>query len=131
MAVKFISSWPINANEALVNFQFMEDRGANAQVKVTLDRGVLQLDEKSQALEAEKRFREIHVADLVTDERIQTQGEMVEVTSRALMELSMILFQVQQQISGLDRRIDALGDPEEHEGPEEEQTQDEDSDNKN
>lgn len=115
MAIKFISSWPINANEALVNFQFMEDRGSNAQVKVTLDRDVLQLDEQSQALEAEKRFREIHVADLVTDERIQTQGEMVEVTSKALMELSMMLFQVQQQISGLDRRVDALEVPEEPE----------------
>lgn len=131
MAIKYRASWNTSENEALIQFDFIEDRGASGTAQVVMPRSVMSLSEEKQAEEAFRRFIEIHGSDFVTDERIQTQGEMVEVTSRALMELSMMLFQVQQQISGLDRRVDALEGLEEPEMPEEEQTQDEDSDNKN
>ena len=137
MAIKYRASWNTSENEALIQFDFIEDRGASGTAQVVMPRSVMSLSEEKQAEEAFRRFIEIHGSDFVTDERIQTQGEMVEVTSRALMELSMMLFQVQQQISGLDRRVDALEEPdhpeipEEPDEPEEEQTQDEDSDNKN
>lgn len=105
MAIKYRASWNASENEALIQFDFVEDRGASGTAQVFMPRSTMGLSEQKQAEEAFKRFLEIHAADLVTDERLKQQQGMTEVTSKALMELTFNVFRVQSEVAGLKKQI--------------------------
>lgn len=112
MAIKYRTSW--NAGEqALIQFDFVEDRGASGTAQVFMPRSTMELSEQKQAEEAFKRFLEIHAADLATDERLKQQQSMTEVTSKALLELTINVFSLQSEVAGLKQQLSDLQAPEE------------------
>lgn len=111
MAIKYRASWNASENEALIQFDFVEDRGASGTAQVFMPRSTMELSEQKQAEEAFKRFLEIHAADLATDERLKQQQGMTEVTSKALMELTLNVFRVQSEVAGLKKQISDLKVP--------------------
>lgn len=111
MAIKYRSSWNHSPEEALVQFEFLNDRGASGTAQTLVPRSVMSLTEQQQAEEAFKRFLEIHAADLATDERLKQQQGMTEVTSKALMELTFNVFRVQSEVAGLKKQISDLKVP--------------------
>lgn len=115
MAIKYRASWNASENEALIQFDFIEDRGASGSAQVFMPRSTMELSEQKQAEEAFKRFLEIHAADLATDERLKQQQGMTEVTSKALMELTFNVFRVQSEVAGLKKQISDLKVPDEPE----------------
>ena len=117
MAIKYRASWNTSENEALIQFDFIEDRGASGTAQVIMPRSVMSLSEEKQSEEAFRRFIEIHGSDFVTDERIKQQNAIAETTSKALLELSMAFFSVQSEVKSLERQIEELKKA--NEGPEE------------
>lgn len=125
MAIKYRSSWNHSPEEALVQFEFLNDRGASGTAQTLVPRSVMSLTEQQQAEEAFKRFLEIHAADLATDERLKQQQGMTEVTSKALLELTLNVLSLQSEVAGLKQQVSDLQVPEE---PTEEETQETDED---
>ena len=125
MAIKYRASWNTSENEALIQFDFVEDRGASGTAQVFMPRSTMELSEQKQAEEAFKRFLEIHAADLATDERLKQQQGMTEVTSKALLELTLNVLSLQSEVDGLKQQVSDLQVPEE---PTEEETQETDED---
>ena len=125
MAIKYRASWNASENEALIQFDFVEDRGASGTAQVFMPRSTMGLSEQKQAEEAFKRFLEIHAADLATDERLKQQQGMTEVTSKALLELTLNVLSLQSEVAGLKQQVSDLQVPEE---PTEEETQETDED---
>ena len=119
MAIKYRASWNASENEALIQFDFVEDRGASGSAQVLMPRSVMTLPEEKQAEEAFRRFLEIHAGDFVTDERIKEQGEQAEVANGALLELSLMFFSLQQEIDGLKEQIENQPVEEETDTPDE------------
>lgn len=119
MAIKYRASWNTSENEALIQFDFIEDRGASGSAQVIMPRSVMSLPEEKQAEEAFRRFLEIHAGDFVTDERIKEQGEQAEVANGALLELSLMFFSLQQEIDGLKEQIENQPVEEETDTPDE------------
>ena len=119
MAIKYRSSWNMSENEALIQFDFIEDRGASGSAQVLMPRSVMSLPEEKQAEEAFRRFLEIHAGDFVTDERIKEQGERAEVANGALLELSLMFFSLQQEVDGLKEQIENQPVEEETDTPDE------------
>lgn len=119
MAIKYRASWNTSENEALIQFDFVEDRGASGSAQVLMPRSVMTLPEEKQAEEAFRRFLEIHAGDFVTDERIKEQGEQAEVANGALLELSLMFFSLQQEIDGLKEQIENQPVEEETDAPDE------------
>ena len=119
MAIKYRASWNTSKNEALIQFDFIEDRGASGSAQVLMPRSVMSLPEEKQAEEAFRRFLEIHAGDFVTDERIKEQGERSEVANGALLELSLMFFSLQQEIDGLKEQIENQPVEEETDTPDE------------
>ena len=119
MAIKYRASWNTSENEALIQFDFIEDRGASGTAQVLMPRSVMSLSEEKQSEEAFRRFIEIHGSDFVTDERIKQQNAIAETTSKALLELSMSFFSLQSEVKGLERQIEELkkANEEPHEEP--------------
>lgn len=122
MAIKYRASWNTSENEALIQFDFIEDRGASGTAQVIMPRSVMSLSEEKQSEEAFRRFIEIHGSDFVTDERIKQQNAIAETTSKALLELSMAFFPLQSEVKSLERQIEELkkvseGPEEPHEEP--------------
>lgn len=108
MAIKYRATWNTSENEALIQFDFVEDRGSSGTAQVIMPRSVMSLAEEKQSEEAFKRFIEIHGSDFVTDERIKEQNAIAETTSKALLELSMVFFSLQSELKGLERQIEEL-----------------------
>ena len=119
MAIKYRASWNTSENEALIQFDFIEDRGSNGTAQVLMPRSVMSLPEEKQAEEAFRRFLEIHAGDFVTDERIKEQDERAEVANGALLELSLMFFSLQQEIDGLKEQIENQPVEEETDTPDE------------
>ena len=119
MAIKYRASWHTSGDEALIQFDFIEDRGASGSAQVLMPRSVMSLPEETQAEEAFRRFLEIHAGDFVTDERIKEQGERAEVANGALLELSLMFFSLQQEIDGLKEQIENQPVEEETDAPDE------------
>ena len=119
MAIKYRASWNTSENEALIQFDFIEDRGSSGTAQVIMPRSVMSLSEEKQAEEAFRRFLEIHAGDFVTDERIKEQGERAEVANGALLELSLMFFFLQQEIDGLKEQIENQPVEEETDTPDE------------
>lgn len=119
MAIKYRASWNTSENEALIQFDFIKDRGASGSAQVLMPRSVMSLPEEKQAEEAFRRFLEIHAGDFVTDERIKEQGERAEVANGALLELSLMFFSLQQEIDGLKEQIENQPVEEETDTPDE------------
>ena len=119
MAIKYRASWNTSGDEALIQFDFIEDRGASGSAQVLMPRSVMTLPEEKQAEEAFRRFLEIHAGDFVTDERIKEQGEQAEVANGALLELSLMFFSLQQEIDGLKEQIENQPVEEETDAPDE------------
>ena len=119
MAIKYRASWNASENEALIQFDFVEDRGASGSAQVLMPRSVMTLPEEKQAEETFRRFLEIHAGDFVTDERIKEQGEQAEVANGALLELSLMFFSLQQEIDGLKEQIENQPVEEETDTPDE------------
>lgn len=113
MAIKYRASWNTSGDESLIQFDFIEDRGASGSAQVLMPRSVMSLPEEKQAEKAFRRFLEIHAGDFVTDERIKEQSGITEVTSKALLELSMNVFMLQAEVNKLKSEIDDLQTPEE------------------
>lgn len=119
MAIKYRASWNTSGDEALIQFDFIEDRGASGSAQVLMPRSVMSLSEEKQSEEAFRRFLEIHAGDFVTDERIKEQGEQAEVANGALLELSLMFFSLQQEIDGLKEQIENQPVEEETDTPDE------------
>lgn len=119
MAIKYRASWNTSENEALIQFDFIEDRGASGTAQVVMPRSVMSLSEEKQSEEAFRRFIEIHGSDFVTDERIKEQGERAEVANGALLELSLMFFSLQQEVDGLKEQIENQPVEEETDTPDE------------
>ena len=119
MAIKYRASWNTSENEALIQFDFIADRGASGTAQVLMPRSVMSLPEEKQAEEAFRRFLEIHAGDFVTDERIKEQGEQAEVANGALLELSLMFFSLQQEIDGLKEQMENQPVEEETDAPDE------------
>lgn len=108
MAIKYRSSWNHSPEEALVQFEFLNDRGASGTAQTLVPRSVMSLTEQQQAEEAFNRFIEIHASDYVTDGRIEKQNQIAETTSKALVELSLNVFMLQSEISNLKIQLESL-----------------------
>ena len=119
MAIKYRASWNTSGDESLIQFDFIKDRGASGSAQVLMPRSVMSLPEEKQAEEAFRRFLEIHAGDFVTDERIKEQGERAEVANGALLELSLMLFSLQQEVDGLKEQIENQPVEEETDTPDE------------
>ena len=119
MAIKYRASWHTSGDEALIQFDFIKDRGASGSAQVLMPRSVMSLPEEKQAEEAFRRFLEIHAGDFVTDERIKEQGERAEVANGALLELSLMFFSLQQEVDGLKEQIENQPVEEETDTPDE------------